>query len=222
MAVRVRRASVLALALSAASLLTACTSTRPPNRILSDAQHSATYQKWDDAAKDYEEYLVRRPENDKAHFELAQVYMAMSRFNDARSHFLIASDVQPLNDQYIDGLAAAMAGMGRREELMGLLTRRAQDSGKVHDFIRMGRYAGKVGNVDDAMHAYLTASRLDGGKSANLQKEIARFYGGIGDKPSQVQRLRMAYWINPADPELLDQIRASGEVPGPTFGIEPR
>ena len=37
----------------------------------------------------------------------------------------------------------------------------------------------------------------------------------------QVRRLRMAYYIEPANAELLREIRRVGEIPGPSFGIPP-
>ena len=78
-----------------------------------------------------------------------------------------------------------------------------------------------MGNADEAQQALLTAAKLDAGKTINPQRALADFYGSVGDRERQVRRLRMAYHIEPANAELLREIRRVGEIPGPSFGIPP-
>lgn len=87
--------------------------------------------------------------------------------------------------------------------------------------MRLGRFSSRMGHPDEAKEAYMTAARLDAGQSFKVQKEIASFFETLGDKQNAVRRLRMAYWLNPSDPEVLAAIRRMGEIPGPSFGMPP-
>ena len=133
----------------------------------------------------------------------------------------ICTDVSPLNDSYLDAQAQAMFESNEGEALQGLLARAASERGRVTDYLRQGHYAVLLGNLDEARQAFLTASKLDQGKSWQVQREIADFYAKVGDREKQVRRLRMAFYLNPENEALLAEIRRVGEVPGPTFGLLP-
>lgn len=217
-------AVVLACVISAGSLGTmgGCGATvRTPSRILGSAQHAARYGDVQLAEQEYREYLDRRPEDVRARYEFGQVLMRQGNYEGAAKEFGAARYVQPLNDEYAAALAQAHAAGGNREDALGMLRARAQELNRSQDWRLLASTAAELGNVDDANLAYLMASRLDGGKSLDLQKEMARFYKGIGDEAGYLQRLRMAYWINPTDPEVVEAIRSAGQIPGPAFAVVP-
>ncbi len=110
---------------------------------------------------------------------------------------------------------------GDREALMALLSRNSSERGRVSDYSRQGQFAAKVGNVDEAQQAFQTAAKLDGGQSVAPHRQLADFYGSLGDRAKQVQHLRMAYAIEPGNPETLKEIRRIGEIPGPSFALTP-
>jgi uncharacterized protein HemY len=102
-----------------------------------------------------------------------------------------------------------------------MLEQRCRDRGLPPDYLRLGRFMNRMGQADDAENAFRTAAKIDEGKSASIQKELADFYGERGDKANQVRRLRMALYLDPQSPQLNDEVRRLGEIPGPSFWLPP-
>lgn len=204
---------------SLAFILGACA--RPLHVILSDADDA--YRRGDYAAAktDYATYVERRPEEVDVRYRLGQALVANGEPRPAVEQLNICTDVAPLNDKYLDAQAEAMYLAKEFEALQMLLARAASERGRVLDYVRQGTYAVRMGNLDEAQQAYLTASKLDQGRSWRVQRGLADFYGSVGDRARQVRRLRMAFFLNPDNPNLLAEIRRLGEVPGPTFGLVP-
>jgi len=117
-----------------------------------------------------------------------------------------------LNDEYLDALSQAKYDANERDALTTLLRRNASERGRISDFTRLGQYSARLGNVDEAKESLLTAAKLDGGKSTGPQLALADFYASVGDKKTQTRRLRMAYFIAPANPEVVKKLMALGET----------
>lgn len=203
------------------ALLTGCTGPRPLHVVRSTADRAFSLERWEEAATNYEEFIERKPSEPEVRYRLGRSYIGMGNPKAAREHMRIACDVVPNNDQYIDGYAAALLGSDERDQLLNFLRTKANDRGKVSDFIRLGEYAAKVGHADEAIASLKTAARIDGGMTLPPQLALANFYGSIGEKDRQLERLRMAYFIAPGNPLVNDGIRAAGEIPGPTFALVP-
>ncbi|GJQ28308.1 MAG: hypothetical protein HBSAPP03_01920 [Phycisphaerae bacterium] len=194
---------------------------RPLHVVLKDADHA--YQRGDYAAsiRDYATYVERRPDEVHIRYRYGKALIAGGQARTAVEQLNICTDVSPLNDAYLDAQAQAMYDAGEAEALQTLLARASSERGRVTDYLRQGHYAVLLGNLDEARQALITAAKLDQGASWQVQRELADFYGRVGDTPRQVRRLRMAFFLNPDNPELLAEIRRVGEVPGPTFGLRP-
>ncbi len=213
------RVSLVLLAVAAA--LAGCAKERPLHIVLRDADNAFTRQNFAAAVPDYAIYLDRRPEAVETRYRYGVSLIRAGNPRAAIEELTICTDVFPLREKYTDALAEAMYQANEREALQVLLARTTTERGLVPDYLRKARYSVKMGNLDEARQALLTASKLDQGRSWQVQREIADFYGSVGDRPRQVRRLRMAYFLNPENPDLLDEIRRLGEIPGPTFGIAP-
>lgn len=213
------RVSLVLLAVAAA--LAGCAKERPLHIVLRDADNAFTRQNYAAAVPDYAIYLDRRPEAVETRYRYGVSLIRAGNPRAAIEELTICADVFPLREEYTDALAEAMYQANEREALQVLLARTTTERGLVPDYLRKARYSVKMGNLDEARQALLTASKLDQGRSWQVQREIADFYGSVGDRPRQVRRLRMAYFLNPENPDLLDEIRRLGEIPGPTFGIAP-
>ena len=212
-----RLAAHAVLALSAALLLTACNGQRPLHVLHDDAQIAAKARNYEKARADFEEYLNRRPDDPAIRYELSQVCMGQGDYKEAVRQLTIASDVQPLNTKYIDGLAEAMFQAGEKDTLTNYLARLSRERAGVADYNRQGVYAAKLGNVDEAQQAFLTAAKLDQGMNVGPQLALSDFYGSLGDRDKQVTRLRMAYYIDQANPGVIERAHALGETLGPAF-----
>lgn len=194
---------------------------RPLHVVLRDAD--SAYQRGDyaSAKADYAMYVSRRPEEVHNRFKYGRALLAGGEARTAVEQLNICTDVDPLNDAYLDTQAQAMFEAGEAEGLQALLARASSERGRVTDYLRQGHFAVLLGNLDEARQAFLTASKLDQGRSWQVQRELADFYAKVGDRTNQVRRLRMAFYLNPENEALLAEIRRVGEVPGPTFGLLP-
>jgi tetratricopeptide (TPR) repeat protein len=198
-----------------------CATRRSLPVVQADAERAFSLRQWDKAANDYAEYVQRKPDANDMRFMLAQSQLAGGRPREALEHLIIALDVDPLNEDILAAHAEALYASGEREALTAFLNRAASERGRVQDYLRMATYQQKLGHPDEAQTALLTAAKLDDGRSFSVQKSFADFYKSYGDRRRYVQRLRMAYFLQPDNAELVKEIREAGEIPGPTFALAP-
>lgn len=176
---------------------------------------------YDKALANYQEYVTRKPDGVDVRYSLAETYLKLNKPQEAREQFYQCLAVHPDNQAYAQGLAEALYACNEREELITFLTREARERGRPGDYERLGHYQLLLGNVDEAKLALITAAKLDGGKSIKPQMELANLYRSLGDKQSELKRLRMALYIEPKNPEIQKRIRELGEIPGPSFVLQP-
>lgn len=218
------RVGTIGWALAAATLIIGgCASTdqRPIWKIRQDADVAFEAKQYDTAKADYQTYVDRKPNDPTGQYALGQTYLALKDPKPAREHMQIAYDVVPNNDAYIEGYAQALYEAKEPEALLTFLNRVAAERGTVEDYMRLGRYAGKIGHADEALQALTTAARLDGGKSLEPQLALADFYRSVNDKANEVKRLRYCLYLAPGDEALLKRVRDAGQIPGPSFMLRP-
>lgn len=201
--------------------LAACESQRPLYLVKDRAEYYGSIGKYDEAAQNWEEYVERRPNDPAAHYKLGEAYIALNQPKKAREHMSLAVDVDPNNEQYLDGLADAYFRAGEYQQLSAYLNRLTIERGTLRDYLRLGIYSTKIGNADEALTALRTAARLDRGINLAPQMALANFYATVGDRKNLVSRLAMCYYLAPQNDEVLRMIREAGEIPGPTFGVRP-
>lgn len=201
--------------------LSGCATGRPLHLIKSDAMDHADVGEYDKAVADFEQYLDQRRDDYKVRFEYGKSLLKVNRPQDARREFAICTEAEPLNDLYWDFFSESIYQQKDYGELTTILEQRCRDRGLPSDYLRLGRYMNKMGHADDAQNAYLTAAKIDAGKTAAIQHELADFYGERGDKANQVRRLRMALYLDPQNKDWCDEVRRLGEIPGPSFWLPP-
>lgn len=204
-----------------ATVLGGCNTQRPLFAVLDEGKFALEHGHYEQARDDFGEYVDRRPDAVEARYLYGKSLIETNQARQAIEQLNIAVDVAPLNDDYLDAQAEAMYRANEREALTVLLSRAASERGRVSDYLRLGTYSQKLGNLDEAQQSFLTAAKLDLGQSASVQRALANFYGSIGDKEKQIRRLRMAYYLAPEDQTLEKEIRRVGEIPGPSFGLRP-
>jgi tetratricopeptide (TPR) repeat protein len=169
----------------------------------------------------YQEVVERRAADAEAHYELGRNLLALGRASEAREQMILAYNLEPENETYFEGMADAYLAAGDEEALFNALEHQIRDRGGVQDYLRFGQYAQKLGQVDEAERALLGAAEIDAGQTPEPQLALADLYRAVGDRENEVRRLRMALWFDPTDAELKERLRALGQVPGPTFVLEP-
>lgn len=173
------------------------------------------------ALGDYQEYITRKPDGVDVRYSLAMTEMKLGQPQLAREQFYQCLAVHPDNQRYAEGLAEALLACNEREELITFLTREARERGRPGDYERLGHYQFLLGNVDEAKLALITAAKLENPKTIKPQMALANLYQSLGDKESELKRLRMALYIQPRNLEIQSRIRALGEVPGPSYVLRP-
>jgi cytochrome c-type biogenesis protein CcmH/NrfG len=206
---------------AAALVITGCADQRPTWKVRQDADVAYEAKHYEAAKADYQIYVDRKPNDPTGQYALGRTYLALKDPKPAREHMQIAYDVVPNNDAYIEGYAQALYEAKEPETLMTFLNRVAAERGYVEDYLRLGRYAGKIGHPDEALQALTTAARLDAGKSLEPQLALADFYRSVNDRANEVKRLRNCLYLAPGDEALIKRIRDAGEIPGPSFMLRP-
>jgi tetratricopeptide (TPR) repeat protein len=214
-------AKLLTISFVACALLSGCSNQRALYRVQHDGESALKAGDYAKAEADFFEYIKRKPEAHQLRYDLARAYIADKRPLSAIQELNIALDVQPLNDDYMDLQAQAMYEANERDALTTLLRRNASERGRVSDYIRLGTYSAKMGNADEAKESLLIAAKLDGGNTIKPQLALADFYASVGDHKSQTRRLRMAYFLDPTNKNIIDALTALGEKPAPGFGLKP-
>lgn len=173
------------------------------------------------AQQDYEEYLSRSPARPEVHYMLGRTLLAQDRTAAAREQLLLANRLTPENDEVFEHVCEGLFADKQYEELNRLLRARTIDRGRMQDWVMLAEYSQKQGDMDEAQRALLTAARVDGGMSIEPQLGLAKVYIAAGDRERAVQRLRMAYFIDRQNGEIVTLASSLGEIVGPSFGMTP-
>jgi tetratricopeptide (TPR) repeat protein len=208
-------------ALAALAALTGCSTQRPLPTVWEQGNRAFDRSDFHTARQEYGEYLERKPGEARVQLRMAQTLLELGRAAEAVEFAAIAHDLRPGDEAFVETYARALFEAGRMPQLSTFLRTMTADRGLVSDYIRLGDYAGRLGDPDSAEHALLMAARLDGGSTVGPQLALADFYTGIKDLSNAKRRLRMALFIEPGNMGVHERLRALGEIPGPSFAIAP-
>jgi tetratricopeptide (TPR) repeat protein len=198
-----------------------CASQRPLVDVRASGDRALESGEFDKALKDYTEYVDRNPGDAAVQNSLARTLLATEQPALAVEHAWQAFDASPGEDEYIETLAQAMFKAGQISEMQNFLRDQTQGRGRVQDYLRLGRYSAAAGDADSAEVALKTGAELDKGRTLAPQLALADLYRRIGDAKNEVTRLRMALYLDPVNSEVNERLRALGEVPGPSFALQP-
>jgi tetratricopeptide (TPR) repeat protein len=174
-----------------------------------------------DAEKDYLEYLQRAPGRPEVHQMLGNTYIAMGNPGLGKEHLLIANSLRLEDDTIFQDTCKGLYADKQYDELNRLLRARTVDRGRMQDYLLLAHYAMLQGDKDETQQALLTAARVDNGLSVTPQLELAKLYASVGDNQRAVERVRMAYYCDPQNGEVIDLARKLGQIPGPALGLVP-
>jgi len=200
---------------------TGCGNQRSLGALERDGEFGLKQENWTMAKSNFGEFVERKPEDHKARYKLGLALIKLGECKDAMRQLALALEVRPLDNDYADAYAEALLCAGERDELTATIARLAAERGGARDFVRWGTYASKLGNIDEAQQALLTGARLDRGTNLFPQRALANFYKDLGDRERYIKRLRMCYYLAPTNEDLIKEIRATGEILGPTFALVP-
>ncbi|MEM8758468.1 MAG: tetratricopeptide repeat protein [Planctomycetota bacterium] len=212
-------AAALTAALAPAGI--GCQSQPSANTLRFRGDLALEQKKFFEAVEWYEQYLRRRPGDGQARYSLGRAYLNLDQPSRAREQFIQGLELGATEGLFIDGIAETLVETGQRDELFRLLRRTAEQERNAENYIRFGRFAALVGDADTAEEAFLTAARADQGRTIEPQLALADFYASVNDTAQELERLRMALWVDPEHPDVQARIIGLGEVPGPAFVLQP-
>ncbi|MGP1272681.1 MAG: tetratricopeptide repeat protein [Phycisphaerales bacterium] len=215
------RSAVAPAMLSLAVALAGCESQPSPQTLKYRGDLAMEKRDYATAVEWYQQYFQRIPVDAEARYSLGTAYLGLGQPAMAREEFILGMETDTDVTPYIEGIASALVAMGQRDELFRLLRRQAEQTRNPDDFIRYGKFAALVGDIDVAEEALLTAARIDEGRTLEPQLALADLYRSIGDGPRELSRLRMALFIDPENEEISARIAELGEVAGPAFVLQP-
>jgi predicted Zn-dependent protease len=203
------------------AVLFGCNTPRPLPTVQEQGDRAFRDGNYAMAREEYKEYSTRKPGEAAVELQLARTYLELGDPQEALFHAQQAYDLRPGDDEYIETYAQALLAAGRTDQVHRFLRNMAQDRGRVGDYIRLGRFAAKMGDADGAEHALTTAAVMDRGRTAEPQLALADFYRSIGDGEHEKERLRMALYVDPQNADVMQRLRAMGEIPGPSLALRP-
>jgi predicted Zn-dependent protease len=207
--------------LLAMTILAGCNTPRALPRVKEQGDRAYRQGQYDQARKEYEEYVSRKPGEAEVELQLARTLLELDQAHEALGHAQQAFDLRPGEEPYIETYAEALLASEKSDQLYRFLRGLAQDRGQVADYVRLGRFTARMGDADGAEHALNRAAELDRGQTTAPQIALADFYKSIGDKEHEKQRLRMALYLDPTNQEVMARLRALGEIPGPSLALKP-
>ncbi len=194
---------------------------RPVESILASADFRFEHGDYAEARQEYAEATTRQPGRWWAHYRLGLCLIELDRPGDARLALEIAHTQNARQPRIVEALAEAMLQQGDNVELFAFLKQEAETAQTVDAYLRLARYADLLGDPDSARAALDTAIVIDDGRTVEPYLEAAAFSQRLGDMDEAVRRLSQAYFINPRDRRVSEQLRELGEVPGPTISVPP-
>ena len=207
-----------------ATILAACTLTGCERSLLAVRESGNDHYKrgeYDSALQDYQEYMQRSPGRPEVYHMLGKTYLALGQTGMARENLLIAHSLRLNDDEVFADTCDGLYADKQYEELNRILRTRTIDRGRMFDYLLLAQYAEKQGDMDEAQRALLTAARTDGGQSIQPQLALAKIYAKVGDRQRAVERLRMAYFIDSRNGEVLQLAQEMGEIVGHSFALMP-
>ncbi|MEO1130817.1 MAG: tetratricopeptide repeat protein [Planctomycetota bacterium] len=202
-------------------LVCACSNQRALHMVEDSGERAMRRGDYRLAESEYREIVDRRPGRWDARIELGRALLELDQPAEAREELEVAYTINPNDAELLELLAEAMLGSGDVDAMARELRHRAVESNTVPDWLRLGIFLQRAGDLDGAEQALLTAAQLDRGRRVQPQTSLAALYRAAGDDAKALLRLRMALYINPDDARVQELIRSYGEVPGPTYAVEP-
>ncbi len=200
---------------------TGCSTARPLPHVRDQGDKALDRGQYQLAQVEFDEVVDRDPTDWRSRVKLAKALQHLGEFPAMREHMAVAYDLRPNDPEILDLFCESMLLAKDNDALIRFLRDLSVSPGRVEDFLRLGYYAAKVGDVDEAERALLTGARLDRGQSVEPQMALASFYANLGDDERALQRLRMALFVDQSNEAIKDAIRSYGEIPGPSYATVP-
>lgn len=176
---------------------------------------------WAALARHAEELVARRSDLAGHHELLAYALEQAGRPARAAEVYAIAMELDPENNAFVESRGRALIAAGRVREALDAVEAAADAVADPDLYHRLGTLATDAGLLDEAESAYRRALAVTGGTQARTQRALAELYRSIGDEGREMRHLRVLLYLLPDDESVKARVRMLGEIPGPSFALEP-
>lgn len=210
--------------LAAALLLTA--GCHKPNSFLrKDGMDAYAQKEYEAAHKSFAQAVKQDSADWKAHYYLGLIALEQDRPLDAQLSLERALSLRveyPESAVILDALAQSLLEQSKYANLAAVLQQATDRYGRSSDYLRQGIFLGRSGDVDGAKVAFKKAIRFAAADDPTPFIELAAFYDSLGAGAEALMALRQAYYVDPYNVRVNEEIRRHGMVPGPTIAVEPQ
>lgn len=215
-----RMLTVLGVIIASSAFL-GCAGERSTRMAMLSGDRAMAQGRYEMAAEEYRYVLNRRPGTLQAQIKLGRALLQTGEPGLARNHLEAAYNLRPENDEIVGLLAESMLEEGDLQAMTDLLRDHSEQFPSVDAYLMTGRLMEMAGDLDRAERALKTAARVDGGQSVEPQLALAGFHQRLGNDDEALRRYRMALFVEPDNEIANQEIRAYGEIPGPTLALPP-
>lgn len=216
-----RRMAAVMTAVAAAAISCQTKGPRQPHMMARSGDVALERGDYALAEQEYAQVVKDQPWNAKARLQYGKALLGVNKPREAREELEKAYTTLPKDDEVMITLAEAMGRSGEYEGGCRLLQTIAEERRRPTDWVRLGRYAQRGKDYDTAERAYLAAARADGGLHAEYQLALHNYYTEVGDETKALDRLAMAFWLEPLNQEFQAKIKAAGYQPTTDFAKKP-
>ncbi|MHC4969815.1 MAG: tetratricopeptide repeat protein [Planctomycetota bacterium] len=139
------------------------------------------------AAAKYAQIADRYPGDWEAHYRLGLCRLEMGELSAARTELKVALTNRPRDPDVVDALAETMLLQGHEAELFSFVKEHAESERTVRAWLRLARYAARLGDADSAQTALETAIVLEDGRTVGPYLQTARHGPGPAPTPPGVR-----------------------------------
>lgn len=172
-------------------------------RILIDAEKAKAIEDWEEAIARYKEVIALSPVNSNAHYQLAQIYKAQNKINEAELEAAQAVKLDNTNRWYLETLAEIYLTQGKGKEAeVAFRTLIEKFPNNPEYYLNLGFLYSKVGQLENAIKVYDQFEKNFGldeqvvGEKKNLYIRMGKFNEAV----TEVEKLIDAF---PGEVEYL-------------------
>lgn len=178
-------------------------------RIQLDAERAKVIEDWETALSKYSEILALDPNNANAHYQISQVYVQLSKYNEAIDEANKAVKVNPDNKWYVEALSQLYLRVGNFKEAINTFkTLVAKFPNNPDYYLNLAYLHARANQFDEAIKVYDAFEKNFGlDESVILEKEkIYLTQNKVDAAIKELQKLVNEY------PEDLDYLLMMGEL----------